>query len=99
MTGLCPTASTDAAALREGHIGKSVGFWDAHRLSLERSKRQLVRLLERFAGTSHAGPQQQLLSRTLSEKESGITLQACYTPSPNCLSNPTVLSSHLPGGK
>lgn len=41
MLWLGPTASTDAATLRKGHIGKSTGFWDARfahqfRLSLER---------------------------------------------------------------
>lgn len=67
----------------------------------ERRQRQLARLLERFAGgragTGHAGTQQELLSRTQREKGKHYKPNHCYTPSPHCLRNPTVLSSHLPG--
>lgn len=57
----------------------------------QRSKRQLGRLLERFAGgragTAHAGTQQQLLSRTLSEEVSEVTLQTqpLLHTQPSCL--------------
>ena len=41
MLWLGPTTSTDSVALKEGHVGKSTGFWGAHfahrfRLSLDR---------------------------------------------------------------